>query len=173
MEEKYSYNELIEKIEKLENELKTLRKKDPLTGVYNRAFFYEKAHEAFSRTSRYSKELSIIVLDIVDMDSINRNFGFDAGDFLLKTAAERIDSLTRNTDITGRISGDNFAVLLEDSGIISAEKASERIKGFLNALSVKFEENSIRFSIKIGISSYSENDNSIYELIKRAEEAAV
>ena len=172
MGKEYSYDELLEIVEKLESDLKTLRRRDHLTGLYNRTVFYEKAHEAFSRTSRYGKDLSIIVLDIVDMDSINRNYGFDAGDFLIKTTAEKIDSLTRNTDIIGRISGDNFVILMEDLGKESAEKAAERISGFLNALTVRFEEHSIKCSIKIGISSYSKNDNSIYELIKRAEEAA-
>ena len=172
MQKKYSYDELLEKIDSLEKELSALRKKDQLTGVYNRTVFYEKAHEAFSRTSRYSKDLSILVLDITDMDSLNRKYGFDAGDFILKTAAAKIDSLTRSTDVTGRISGDNFAVLMEDTGNSSAKKAAERIKGYINALPLKYEEQNINFSIVLGLSSYESNDNSIYELIKRAEESA-
>ncbi len=173
MEKEYSYEELLEKVEKLEQELKTLRKRDQLTGVYNRTNFYEKAHEAFSRTSRYGKELSILVLDIVNMDAINREYGFDAGDFLLKTVARKIDSLTRGTDVTGRISGDNFAVMMEDTGLNNGERAFNRVKGFLNAFTVDYEENRIKFSIKMGISSYQGSDNSIYELIKRAEESAL
>ncbi len=173
MDKEYTYKELLEKISTLEKELETLRRRDPLTGIYNRTVFYEKAHEAFSRTSRYDKELSLLVLDIVGMDLINRNYGFDAGDYLLKTVAKKIDSLTRSTDITGRISGDNFAVLMEDTEKENAVKASERIRGFLNALTLDYEENSLVFSIKLGISSFEESDNSIYELIKRAEKSAL
>ncbi len=104
------------------------------------------------------------------MDSINRKYGYDAGDFIIKTAAEKIDSLTRSTDVTGRISGDNFAVLMEDTGCRSAKKAAERIRGFINALTVKYEEQNINFRIELGLSSYEGNDNSIYELINRAED---
>lgn len=169
MEREYSYDELLKKLETLENELNSLRINDMLTGVYNRTHFFEKAHEAFSRTSRYKKELSVLVLDIKDLESVNKRYGFDAGDFLLKSAAEKLQKYTRGTDVTGRIGGGKFAVLMENTGKASIRRAVGRIGGFLKTLTLKYEENSIVVSIGLEISSYIASDNSIYELMNRAE----
>ncbi len=169
MDRDYSYDELLKKLETLENELNSLRINDLLTGVYNRAHFYEKAHEAFSRISRYNQELSVLILDIKDLESVNKRYGYDAGDFLLKSAAEKLQNYTRGTDVTGRIGGGKFAVLMENTGKASIRKAVKRIAGFLKALNINYEENSITFSIDLEISSYIASDNSIYELMNRAE----
>ncbi len=169
MDRVYSYDELFKKVQCLENELSMLRKKDQQTGVYNRSHFYEKAHEAFSRVARYKKDLSIVLFQIADMKEINSACGFDAGDYLLKTVARKMKSYIRITDVIGRISGDVFAILMEDTDNENAEKAGERIKCFINAFQIEYEEIIIDFMIKSGISSYTEGDNSIYELMRRAD----
>ena len=110
-----------------EENLKYLGTHDPLTGLFNRTYF-----DAELQRLEGSRELpvSIMVADIDDLKSVNDTLGHDAGDRLIKGAAEVLVSAFRGGDIVARIGGDEFAILLPRTDDEAALAALERLRTF-------------------------------------------
>src|SRR5207253_6754446 len=90
------------------------------------------SHEALSRevtrAQRYGRRLALVVVDLDDFKAIHEKIGHLAGDGVLAEAAERIKSVVRNSDIACRVGGDEFAVILPESGIGQADQRYRRIQ---------------------------------------------
>ena len=139
---------------------------DIMTSLYNRAFFDEEL-------ARYEKSrmrpISILVMDIDDFKAINDRFGHPAGDNALQNIANIIQSSFREEDITARIGGDEFAVLLPGVDTEMAQKAKCRI---LNGIAKYNKANSdaVPLSLSIGCGTANKNE-SLEEAFKHADEA--
>ncbi len=95
-------NDLNEKIQELETANSTIleiSRKDPLTNLANRRFFYERAEELYSLSRRHSKDLSLIMSDIDNFKSVNDNYGHDMGDTVLKKFADTMKECSRSEDL--------------------------------------------------------------------------
>ncbi len=115
-------------LKRLNRELKERSIKDPLTGLYNRWFFYEKINEEKSRANRLNYQITLAVLDINDFKSINDQYGHNAGDKLLAAFADIMrSSLRKNFDSVFRFGGDEFVVLLLDCSTGKAREIMEKI----------------------------------------------
>lgn len=97
----------------LEWKLQALASTDALTGLLNRREFDEQLARALVRISRTGTALALLVIDMDGFKRVNDEFGHDAGDTVLKMAAERIEGELRKSDIAGRMGGDEFIVFLE------------------------------------------------------------
>lgn len=97
----------------LEQKLQSLASTDALTGLLNRREFDEQFARALVRISRTGTSLALFVIDMDGFKRVNDEFGHEAGDFVLKTAAERIGNELRKSDVAGRMGGDEFIVFLE------------------------------------------------------------
>jgi diguanylate cyclase (GGDEF)-like protein len=100
---------------------------DALTGLHNRRYFHETLAREVSRARRYRRPLSLVVLDLDDFKAVNDRIGHLAGDDVLAEIGERMRSVVRTADIACRIGGEEFAVLLPESGLGDAEQLYERI----------------------------------------------
>ncbi len=87
---------------------------DELTGLANRATFYQIADKALSRTKRSKSTAALMFVDIDGLKSINDKLGHKAGDRLLRALAKRLQSAVREVDTVARLGGDEFGVVLED-----------------------------------------------------------
>ncbi|HVM28598.1 MAG TPA: diguanylate cyclase [Mycobacteriales bacterium] len=87
---------------------------DELTGLANRALFTDRLEHALALHRRHSRPLTVLFCDLDDFKDVNDQHGHDVGDEVLRTVAERMRSCMRPTDTLARLSGDEFAVLLED-----------------------------------------------------------
>jgi diguanylate cyclase (GGDEF)-like protein/PAS domain S-box-containing protein len=103
---------------------------DPLTDLPNRLLFTDRVEHALSRLARPTLgSIAVLVLDLDDFKTVNDSLGHVAGDRLLIDVAARLRSCLRPADTLARLSGDEFAILLEDLGAISGATAvAERIK---------------------------------------------
>ena len=106
---------------------------DALTGLHNRRYFHETMSREVSRSRRYRRPLSLVVLDLDDFKAVNDRIGHLAGDDVLAEIGERMRSVVRTTDIACRIGGEEFAVLLPESGLGDAEQLYERLAAAVGA----------------------------------------
>jgi diguanylate cyclase (GGDEF)-like protein/PAS domain S-box-containing protein len=111
----------------LEAELRARALHDPLTGLANRALFTERVDNALARRSREHRPMAVAFLDLDDFKSINDTLGHAAGDLLLQSMAERLEGCVRPGDTVARFGGDEFALLIEDADIDTAEAVARRI----------------------------------------------
>ncbi|MEA2068341.1 MAG: GGDEF domain-containing protein [Verrucomicrobiota bacterium] len=101
--------------------------RDWLTGLYNRRYFEETLADHMAAATRYGRELSLILFDIDHFKQINDTHGHDAGDQTLRKFANLLSSTARKADIVCRYGGDEFAVLLPETGISNAWKFARRV----------------------------------------------
>jgi diguanylate cyclase (GGDEF)-like protein len=107
---------------------KQLADLDALTTLHNRRYFHETLAREATRAHRYDRKLSLVVFDIDDFKAINDRIGHLAGDAVLSSVAERLQSVVRGADIACRVGGDEFAVILPESGLEDAELLYKRVQ---------------------------------------------
>jgi diguanylate cyclase (GGDEF)-like protein len=101
---------------------------DPLTGLPNRALFYDRLTQALATASRYDKTLAILFLDLDDFKPVNDTLGHTAGDRLLETVARRLGAVVRRSDTVARMGGDEFTLVLSQVGqAADAAKVAESV----------------------------------------------
>jgi diguanylate cyclase (GGDEF)-like protein/putative nucleotidyltransferase with HDIG domain len=109
--------------EKLEQAIR-----DPLTGLYNRRFFYEALEKEVQRSARYGTTMSLVLFDVDDFKAINDSLGHQAGDDSLRAIAAIVDPLIRPVDSFARLGGEEFGLLLPETGQLDALLAAERLR---------------------------------------------
>jgi diguanylate cyclase (GGDEF)-like protein len=144
---------------------------DALTGLPNRASFTEHLEEAMRRAKRAGWPLALLFLDLDLFKRVNDSLGHDAGDRLLRVAAERIRRSVREADMLFRMGGDEFTVLLEDvRGPEEAAMVAGRVlEGIAEPLSLQHHE--IAVTASIGIALYPRDDVVGERLVKSADTA--
>ncbi|MGH7336255.1 MAG: putative bifunctional diguanylate cyclase/phosphodiesterase, partial [Myxococcota bacterium] len=144
---------------------------DALTGLPNRASFTEHLEEAMRRAKRAGWPLALLFLDLDLFKRVNDSLGHDAGDRLLRVAAERIRRAVREADMLFRMGGDEFTVLLED--VRGPEEAAMVAGRVLEAIAepLKLQHHEISVSASIGIALYPRDDTLGERLVKSADTA--
>ena len=156
----------------LELELHQQAHIDFLTGLSNRRQFMLQAGTELARSVRYGKNLSLLMMDIDRFKEINDSHGHQIGDLVLKKLAEVCKGILREIDIIGRVGGEEFAVLLPETGEEAGAEAAERIRAAIESCTVPMSNGSpIRFNVSIGVASLSEQEHSVDVLIARADKA--
>lgn len=154
-------------------ELQRLATTDPLTGLYNRRYFAQVARHLFESAKRYSKPLSVMLLDIDRFKSINDTYGHDTGDLALKVLADILKNSIRESDIACRFGGEEFIILLPETTAEDAEKLADRIRSKVENSSVPLSDGKeLRYTVSIGVAQVDLSvDENIEPAIKRADEA--
>jgi diguanylate cyclase (GGDEF)-like protein len=101
--------------------------RDWLTGLHNRRYFEETLPDHIEAATRYDRELSLALFDIDHFKQINDTHGHDAGDDALRQFATLLKESARKADIVCRYGGDEFAVILPETGAPDATKFAERV----------------------------------------------
>jgi diguanylate cyclase (GGDEF)-like protein/PAS domain S-box-containing protein len=112
---------------RLEAELTRQALHDPLTGLPNRTLFLDRLAHAVTRSERSLGSVTVLVLDLDNFNRFNDSLGHAAGDRLLTSVAERLRDTVRRADTVARLDGDEFAVLLEDTGIADGIRIAQRL----------------------------------------------
>lgn len=106
----------------------SLARTDPLTGLLNRRGFLEAAAQELQRAARHHYAVTLIYIDVDDFKAINDSRGHRAGDRLLKDASASIQRAIRDVDTAARMGGDEFAILLSETGAHVSEAAALRVR---------------------------------------------
>jgi diguanylate cyclase (GGDEF)-like protein len=139
---------------------------DSLTGLHNRRCFHECLEREVARAHRYDRRLSLIMLDLDNFKGINDRIGHLAGDTVLAEVGERIKSVVRVSDIPSRVGGDEFAVILPESGRDDAERLAARIA---DAVAEAQMDQGGRLLSSAGVAELAGADSAL-ELFERADQ---
>lgn len=161
----------IEERQQLSAQLEKLASTDPLTGLYNRRYFYNVAEQLFSQTSRQSDNLSIILIDVDKFKNINDQYGHARGDEYLVAMAHRLQTLFRRTDVICRYGGDEFLILLPGASQEQACRLAEQTREQIISHPLLPGPHEPPLTISTGVAGYNKNIASLEELIRKADEA--
>jgi len=173
MEERKSRRELSDRTRELEEtqgQLRLLAMTDPLTGISNRRHVMSQMSEEFERTKRYGEPFSLMLIDIDNLKEVNDTYGHEAGDGVLKSFTKYCLTSFRSVDRFARFGGDEFIVLLVQTGREKAKDVAVRLISGIEALEIQTEKESIQITVSIGLTTINE-DSTIEGLIQRADKA--
>ena len=126
--------------------------KDPLTGTGNRAALNEALSREIEVAQRHERTLGMIIFDVVHFKNINDTYGHNTGDCLLKALTETAEDTIRISDQLFRFGGEEFIVLLPETGLTGVKKLAERIRRNVEALECICEGHQIKMTASFGIS---------------------
>lgn len=124
---------------------------DPLTEVYNRRYFFEKASQAIEDAKKGESEFSLIMLDIDRFKSVNDTFGHVCGDFVLKKVCAVMQEHITSADMAARFGGEEFIMLLRGADFDQATETAERICRGIREQKILYEEETIAVSVSVGV----------------------
>lgn len=137
-----------------QDEMRQLAETDPLTGLFNRRAFGERLGREVSRAARANTVLSCLMLDIDHFKGLNDTYGHSLGDRVLTQLADLLRREQRAMDILARLGGEEFVVLLPETGIRGARIYAERILRKVNAAMLGTAETSVQITVSIGIATF-------------------
>ena len=148
---------------------KELSQTDDLTALFNSRHFHQTLDAEIERSKRYNHKMALLMVDIDNFKQINDQFGHHAGDKMLMKIGEKIRSVLRQNDSAYRVGGEEFTIILPETGKEQAMHAAERIRE--ECAAVHYRENGDnRFSItlSIGITLYKKGEDP-KQLLNRAD----
>lgn len=152
--------------------IKRVSETDELTGVYNMRAFTAILKRSLQQSIRHTHPLSIIMVDADDLKSINDSFGHDAGDKLLKHLISKFADELRQSDVLARYGGDEFTILLPETGLSGATEVAERMRKSveLSRFDVRGKAD-LATTISIGIASFPEHGSNGDLIFEKADKA--
>ena len=159
-------------VAELERVLAEQARTDALTGALNRRAMEEAALRETSRSMRHGHPLCVIVVDVDHFKHINDTYGHAAGDLVLKALVERIKTMLRRQDVLARTGGEEFTILLPDTGAADGVLAAERIRQSVEFLEVIHEGAVIRVTVSAGVAQLDGAAGS-WEIMMRNADAAM
>lgn len=146
---------------------------DPLTNVFNRRYFFDRAQVEIEIAKLRKNRTSILLLDIDHFKKINDTYGHPVGDQILLGMVALCQGSLREMDTLARLGGEEFIILLPETGPAAARHIAERLRRTLEHTPIQTDAGPLNVTISIGIISHpiSETDLPIHKLVQRADQA--
>lgn len=159
----------ITKIKKTESALQSLSYYDSLTGIPNRALFYERLERALLKSRRNGSIVALLFMDLDRFKVINDTMGHAAGDLLLIEVARRIKTRIRQTDTVSRLGGDEFTIILEEISHVDGAKAVA--EDIISQISAPYfiQEKELNIGVSIGIALSPYDDDTVEGIVRKAD----
>ncbi len=155
---------------RLQEHLKELSIRDPLTGLYNRRYLEETLEREFIRAGRAQKPVSIIMLDIDHFKKFNDTYGHEAGDYVLQAIAGTIRKAVRAEDIVCRYGGEEFTVILPGLELGKAIRRAEIILDLVRHLELNFAGSLLKnLTVSAGVASFPEHGQKWPDVLQMAD----
>lgn len=155
----------------LASELQRLATTDALTGLPNRRQLMLAMETEVRRAERSGRSLALALLDVDHFKAVNDTHGHPAGDEVLRCVAEELRRVTRGGDVLGRFGGEEFAVLMPETGFDQARQAGERLRAAIAKRTIHYPDGTIgRVTVSAGVALLA-GDEGCDHLISRADAA--
>ena len=151
-----AFNEMSRELDVERKRLRSESQSDGLTGLFNMRYFRMQLVEEFSRSQRYSRPLTLLMLDVDHFKAYNDRNGHPAGDIVLKEVSRILIRNVRGTDIVARYGGEEFVVLLPETPLDAGMNVAEKIRKAVEEHYFPFagSKTGERLSVSIGVASY-------------------
>ena len=156
--------------------LQTMREQanvDALTGLYNRRFCEDYARKLMAMARRKDAPLGFIMMDLDHFKSFNDIYGHEVGDRILRQFAKTVTQTMRETNLTARIGGEEFVVLLPDTGPKACEMVAERIRKAVPHMTVPSgtDKPLPQITVSLGVAIYPDHGSSLEDVMQSADRA--
>lgn len=157
------------RLQEANKRLHLMSRTDGLTGLLNRKTWEEEVNEEFRRFQRYNRTSCMLMFDIDHFKEINDTHGHVVGDDVIRKTARVLMESIRGVDIAGRYGGEEFAVMLVDTGIKGAHVVAERIRRQIARSALETDEKIISFTVSMGVAELTKDIDSTTQWIERAD----
>ncbi|MFT5540933.1 MAG: diguanylate cyclase (GGDEF)-like protein [Kangiellaceae bacterium] len=147
-------------VTRAQKKLRTLATTDPLASLFNRRHISYLTEREIQRNNRTKQGISVLIIDIDYFKRINDDYGHKSGDEVLTNTAHRLKRELRKQDLIARWGGEEFSVVLPDSGAEDATKNAERIRtAFYEYDWANVLKDNVHITVSVGVSQFSETEN--------------
>jgi diguanylate cyclase (GGDEF)-like protein len=167
------YDRLLRRLFASQGKLQELATRDELTGLGNRRYLMERGTELVKLARRHKRPLSVLMLDLDHFKAVNDRHGHAAGDDVLRFLSTAVALQLRATDVAGRTGGEEFVLVLPETGLEDALASAERVRLTVARTPVPTDEAAqpIPLTVSIGVAALEPGAGSLDELLARADEA--
>ncbi len=160
------------KIKKLEQSLFKLSQIDELTQILNRRAGLDQMEKVLKDSTRKDKVFSIVLMDIDHFKKLNDTYGHSVGDLVLKTVAEDLTTLLRETDIFFRYGGEEFVICMPETSLSKMKGITERILAKVEAKKILTPTgDSLHITLSMGLAVFPEHGMNLEQLIEASDKA--
>ena len=157
-------------LQRATSDLRRAAHTDALTGLFNRRIFMERLEEEAERVSRHGSALSVLLFDLDHFKKVNDTYGHDAGDSVLKGVAEVAEDVKRITDVVARTGGEEFALVLPETGHDGAKKLANRLRQAIEEMEVTTSTGQrIKITASIGVATVSKIGKNVDVFLRDAD----
>ena len=160
-----------QQLKALTQELREVGNHDGLTHLFNRRYIEETLSKEFNRARRYAHPLTVILTDIDHFKQVNDTHGHLAGDEVLRIISRRLQNSLRDTDILGRYGGEEFLIVLPNTGTRGGKVLAERLRHAIESEPVAFGDTHLTIKVSLGITELREDSRKYEQLIGEADQA--
>lgn len=155
-----------------ERELKRIAQTDMLTGLANRRHFMELAELELSRACRYGDPLTVLMLDIDQFKRVNDTHGHQTGDRVIQSVGRLCHETLREVDVIGRIGGEEFAIILPQTGSEQAVEAAERLREVIANSEIPMKKGMpLHCTVSIGVATMVDTMTNLDTLLGHADKS--
>jgi len=155
-----------------EDLLSSLVVKDPLTQLFNKAYFNERLEEELAKAERNKEPLCLVMMDIDHFKKINDKYGHRCGDEVLVAVANALRETCRHNEVAARVGGEEFCILLSTTNSSRGLIAAQRFKNSVDKLSIKTPEGLIKPKLSLGVcSTLPQKSREYVDIYARADQA--
>jgi len=158
-------------VSKLISEIRHLSVSDALTGLANRRFLEETLELEMSRFRRWGRAFSVLMIDIDHFKTVNDTHGHDVGDEVLKRVARIMKDCARTNDITGRWGGEEFFIILTETGESGSDIFADRLRQEIENNAIVHDGHVIRLTASLGLATANSSHLNWRSMVKAADEA--
>lgn len=157
---------------RMERELAVLATRDALTGLYNRREFLQHFGEEVLRARRYSRPLSLLLIDVDHFKDVNDNHGHQVGDEVLQSLGRVLQSEIRKVDYAARYGGEELVVVLPEMAAPAAVDTAERLRGVIAAMPQQGGDDQVfHITVSVGVATFPDDGDTPDAMFEAADRA--
>jgi diguanylate cyclase (GGDEF)-like protein len=170
----WAFDRLYRRLFTYQRGMEQLAGEDPLTNLPNRRQFMKAGEQTVEQVRRYGRTASLLVMDLDHFKSINDRYGHAAGDAALQAAARLLREHQRGADLSARLGGEEFGMLLPETDLTGSVAVAERVRAACDALRVQVPGGvfaPLTLTMSIGAAAFDVQDRSLDDVLRRADAA--